>query len=259
MNTKSFSNLSLFTMFNKTALLIRSFLTCFLLLSINIHSSVAQSKYTVEHYGQLRTIMHEGDISANVDLSKFAKKDNFYALGAFENLKGEILILDGKSYATRSINGQLEFVNAFDERAALLVGSSVEAWHELKISQSVSNYQEFENVIEEKAADYGLDLNDPFPFLVEGNFGELDWHVIDWPEDDNEHTHEKHKTSGPHGTLNDSKVNILGFWSDSHHGIFTHHTTNMHMHIVTRDREVAGHVDDLNNGSDLILYLPKIE
>ncbi|TVR37111.1 MAG: decarboxylase [Balneolaceae bacterium] len=246
-------------MYNKISLLNRAILACFLWCSINVQASFAQSDYTVENFGELRLIMHQADISAKVELSNFAGKDNFYGLGAFENLKGEILIMGESTYSTRGIDGHVEFVNPFEKRAALLVGSTVDKWQEFKISQPVLTFMELQKAIQEKAAGYGLDMNEPFPFLIEGNFGELDWHVIDWPEDDHEHTHEKHKTSGPHGTLIDSEVKILGFWSDSHHGIFTHHTTNLHMHFVTGNRELAGHVDDLKNGSDLILYLPHID
>ncbi|MCC5940347.1 MAG: acetolactate decarboxylase [Balneolaceae bacterium] len=232
---------------------------CLLFLSINIQTSLAQSGYSVETFGQLRLIIQQADISANADLADFADKTNFYALGAFKNLKGEILIIDGTSYSTRSIDGEVEFIRAFEEKATLLVGSSVEEWQEIKISQTVSNPQDLQKVIEETAAEYGLSMNEPFPFMIEGAFGEIVWHLIDWPEDDHEHTHEKHKTSGPNGILTNTEVKILGFWSDSHHGIFTHHTTNLHMHFVTKDRTLAGHLDDLKTGNNLLLYLPKTD
>ena len=49
---------------------------------------------------------------------------------------------------------------------------------------------------------------------------------------------------------------MLGFYSDSHHAIFTHHTTNMHMHVKTDNNEIAGHVDALVLGEGMILKLP---
>ena len=72
------------------------------------------------------------------------------------------------------------------------------------------------------------------------------------------HTHEKHKTSGLYGTINNSQVEMLGFYSNAHHTIFTHHTTNMHIHVKTADGEVAGHVDDMILGKEMILKLPAI-
>ena len=52
-------------------------------------------------------------------------------------------------------------------------------------------------------------------------------------------------------------MDLLGFYSDSHHAIFTHHTTNMHIHMKLKDEKIAGHVDDLKLGLNMILKLPK--
>jgi len=93
--------------------------------------------------------------------------------------------------------------------------------------------------------------------LIEGTANSFDWHVIDWKVGDKEHSHEKHKTSGLHGTINDRQVELLGFYSNAHHTIFTHHTTNMHIHVRTTDNKLAGHVDDLTLGKRMILKLPE--
>lgn len=233
------------------------FLTLFLCLFAG--SLKAQSTYTVEYFGALRATIQNGDISANADLADFKNRENLYALGAFENLKGEILILDGKSYSTRaSSDDQVQFINAYDEeKANLLILASVEEWDTIELPGHISSMKELEEMIENRAEEYGLDMNRPFPYLIEGKFGALNWHVIDWPEGDDVHTHQKHRTSGPYGVLEDQNVKILGFWSDSHHGIFTHHSTNLHMHFVTEDETLAGHLDDLENGRNLTLYFPK--
>jgi hypothetical protein len=49
---------------------------------------------------------------------------------------------------------------------------------------------------------------------------------------------------------------VLGFYSNSHHAIFTHHTTNMHLHLKTLDNLLAGHIDDLILGEGMTLKLP---
>jgi acetolactate decarboxylase len=49
---------------------------------------------------------------------------------------------------------------------------------------------------------------------------------------------------------------MLGFYSNAHHAIFTHHMTNMHIHVKTTDNKIAGHVDDLTLGKGMILKLP---
>ena len=72
-----------------------------------------------------------------------------------------------------------------------------------------------------------------------------------------EHSHEKHVTSGPHGTMEHQEIEILGFYSNSHHAVFTHHTTNMHMHFLLPDGTNAGHIDDIDLGQGMKLMLPE--
>jgi len=48
--------------------------------------------FKVEYKGALKNMMLKGDISAKADLSDFIARNHFYALGAIENLKGEIQI-----------------------------------------------------------------------------------------------------------------------------------------------------------------------
>lgn len=234
-------------------------LTLFILLGLCLQaqSSLAQSVYSVEYFGALRATIQQGDISANANLADYKSRDHLYALGAFENLKGEILILDGTSYAIRTVSDdRVQFIDAYEENANLLVLASVEKWDPIELPGDIETLEELQEIIETKAGEQGLDMGRPFPFLLEGKFGELNWHIIDWPEDDPVHTHQKHRTSGPHGVLENRSAKLLGFWSDSHHGVFTHHTTNLHMHFVTDDESLAGHVDGLAKGENLILYLP---
>lgn len=41
----------------------------------------------VEYFGALRTIMHQGDLSAGADLKDFKEAAHLYGLGAFKDLK----------------------------------------------------------------------------------------------------------------------------------------------------------------------------
>ena len=217
------------------------------------------NNFKVEYKGALKNMMHKGDISAKADLSDFKEINHFYALGAFENLKGEIQIFDSKPFNTTVVDGNLIFDYSFKNKATLLVYASVNKWKTINIPDSVSTYEQIEKYIEHTAKENKINIDEPFPFLIEGRAKSFDWHVINWKEGDMEHTHEKHKTSGLHGTINDRQVEMLGFFSNAHHAIFTHHTTNMHIHVKTADSKVAGHVDGLTLGKGMTLKLPEIK
>ena len=215
--------------------------------------------FNVEHKGALKSIMHNGDLSAKANLTDFQHTKHFYALGAVENLKGEVLVLDSKPFVSSVHNQELSISNSFDHKATLLVYATVHHWKSFSIPNHVTTYDGLEQYIEQTALDHGTDINQPFPFLVTGTASSFDWHVIDWKEGDTEHSHQKHLSSGLHGSLTDQEVEILGFYSNRHHAIFTHHTTNMHLHVKTADNQTSGHLDALTLGQGMILMLPAVK
>ncbi len=217
------------------------------------------NKFKVDYNGALKHMMHKGDISAKVDLKAFAHKDHFYALGALENLKGEIQIFDSKPFNTMVIDSTLRFDTTFDKKATLLVYATVNKWKSFNIPEHIVTYKELENYIEQTAKKHLITIDEPFPFLLEGTPKFIDWHVINWKDGDMEHSHEKHVNSGLNGTLKKKQVEMLGFYSDSHHAIFTHHTTNMHIHVKTKDNKLAGHVDGLTLEKGMVLKLPYLK
>lgn len=237
--------------------------TAILLLMISGISCSVQDKevanFKVAYEGALKNMMHKGDISAKIDLAVFENTEHFYALGALENLKGEVQIFDSKSFNTMVIGDTLVIDSSFDKKATLLVYASVSKWKLISIPDEVVTYKQLEDYVEKTAEDNQINTVKPFPFLLTGTPQSFDWHVINWKEGDMEHSHEKHITSGLHGTMANSPVEILGFYSDSHHAVFTHHTTNMHLHVKTADNKIAGHIDDLNLGKGMVLKLPATE
>jgi acetolactate decarboxylase len=218
-----------------------------------------QQGFIVEYKGALKNIMHKGDLSAKVDLSKLPNTDHLFALGAMENLKGEIQIFNGQPYNTIVQNDTISFDTTYSKSATLFVSSVVKDWVTFPIPNQVKTMNELEQIIDKIAIENQIDTHEPFPFLVKGETESLDWHVIDWKDGDTEHSHQKHVESGLHGSIKNQKVELLGFYSDSHHAIFTHHTTNMHIHMKMDNGHIAGHVDDVILGEGMILLLPKIE
>jgi acetolactate decarboxylase len=214
------------------------------------------SKFNVEHKGALKNMMHKGDLSAKADLNDFKNAKHFYAIGAIENLKGEIQIFDSKSFNSMVIDNALIFDSSFNKKAALLVYASISSWKSIDIPDSILTYEHLESFIRKSAETNQIKIEEPFPFLIHGTPKSFDWHVINWKDRDSVHTHEKHVNSGLHGTATKRQAEMLGFYSDSHHAIFTHHTTNMHIHIKTVDNKIAGHLDGLTLGKGMILKLP---
>jgi len=225
---------------------------------VNKETVIQQSnKFQVEYSGALKNMMHKGDISAKADLIDFEGIKHFYALGAFENLTGEIQIFDSKPFNTLVNQGSLEFDKTYNKKASLLVYAKVNKWLTINIPDQVVTKSQLEQFIEQTAKQQQINIDEPFPFLIEGTIQSFDWHVINWKQGDTEHSHSKHINSGLNGTLDNTEVKLLGFYSNSHHMIFTHHSTNMHIHVKTVDNKIAGHVDDLKLAEGMVLKLPQ--
>ncbi len=210
----------------------------------------------VKYSGALRTIM-SGNIQPVISLDSLSNKKHLYALGAVENLKGEIQIFDSKPSNSFVVDSSLQIKDEYNLKAALLVYAEVEEWNEFIIDNSTTK----DNIVKaifEIAKTNGVNIDKPFPFLLEGTAEYLDWHVIKWIDGDTIHTHKKHKASGLNGRLTNRTVDVLGFYSTKHKAVFTHHTTNVHMHFKTVDNSVAGHIDDIRLNT-ITLSLPKLK
>lgn len=214
------------------------------------------ANFKVKYKGALKNMMHQGDVSVKADLKDFENSKHLYALGALENLKGEVQIFDSKPFNTMVFDSTLTFDYSFNKKATLLVYTSVNKWISINIPVNIVTYEQLESYVEQAAKENQIQIDEPFPFLLEGTPKSFDWHVINWKNGDTEHSHAKHISSGLNGTVENRQVEMLGFYSDSHHAIFTHHTTNMHIHVKTVDNKIAGHVDDLTLGTGMILKLP---
>ncbi len=209
---------------------------------------------TVKYAGALKTIM-SGNLQPVVSLDSLRNNENLYALGAVENLKGEIQIFNSEPHNSSVVDGNIKLKDTYDIKASLLVYAEVEEWDEFIIEGSTKD--ELEKSIFETAKLNGLNTDQPFPFLLDGQVTTLAWHVIDWEEGDTVHSHEKHKESGLSGNLTNEEVLIIGFYSTKHKAVFTHHTTDMHMHFKTFDNTIAGHIDDLTINHTITLKLSK--
>lgn len=215
--------------------------------------------FGLNYSGALKSFMKQGDISAKADLDSLRHYKHLYALGALEDLKGEIQIFNSQPFNSYVKSDTVAIDTTFDHKASIMVYAFVKEWKSFPIPDHILTMQMLEAFIEKAADEFNINTNLPFPFLINGRPASLAWHVIDWPSNDQVHTHEKHINSGINGQLSGRSVELLGFFSKKHKGIFTHHTSNIHIHFKTTDNLLAGHVDDLIPGKNVNLLLPITE
>lgn len=202
---------------------------------------------TVSISGNLRSIMMENNTHATIRLDSLAEAKHLYALGAVADLNGEILIWDSHPIVTRVDADTTSSAHDFSAGAALLIYTSVSDWKEILV-ESAKSIKDLEDMLRKLSIDE--DLQQPFPFIIKSSEANVGGHVVVGNED---HAHD----SSYKVRSENEEIEILGFYSDHHQGVFTHHDSNVHMHFKNTASTFNAHVDELQLNGKSVILLPK--
>ncbi|MAF27108.1 MAG: hypothetical protein QF819_05715 [Gemmatimonadota bacterium] len=211
-------------------------------------------------YGSLREVVREGRLDARVRLDEITPGPHTYALGALADLEGEVTIVDDEIWLSRTDeDGTVvtERMRTSEAGAAALVAARVDGWTRHSVGQDVP-FEELDAWILRSALVAGVDTSSAFPFMVGGFVRDLDWHVIVGDRlPPGASSHEEHMATAVRDSLDVTHATLLGFHSTRHHGVFTHHTTNTHLHVVMKKPNASGHVDGVTVPAGAWLLLPE--
>ncbi|PKA82487.1 acetolactate decarboxylase [Ulvibacter sp. MAR_2010_11] len=222
-----------------------------------VSTKVQDTIYTkVESSGSLKDIMN-GKMGATIALKDLEGIPNLYAIGALENLTGEILIYNSDPIISRRSDKMVTVDHTFKDSATLLVSAQVAEWQDIPVPTSVKSQGQFEIFLQQQALQRGVDTSKPYPFILTGGIAKLDWHVVNWNSNNADHTKKNHLQSSLKGVLTHAYVDILGFYDAKNDGVFIHEGSKTHMHFKARDANLAAHADKIFLGKDLTLKLPK--
>jgi acetolactate decarboxylase len=226
-------------------------------------ASVAGSAATVEVYGSLYEVMHEGVTGNVVSLDRWKGVRDLYAVGALEGLRGEVTVVGGVAVASYPEGQGVRTARGLEvarEEACLLVAARVPAWRRDAIDRPIGSLDDLTALLAERADKHGLDPDEPFPFLLVGPVQRLDLHVIDGARlPEGASGHEAHLAASVRKTYEAGETTLVGFYSKKHETVFTHQGERLHVHaLVPGDLkpEVTGHVDGLKLGKGALLSLP---
>ena len=212
--------------------------------------------FEVENYGVLREIMMENKLDTYISLKDFEKTEHFYAIGALKQLTGEFIIIDSQPILSKASNGEVIIQRDHNEGAILAISAVVHEWIQVNFDTPIDDLASLQTSIKAMAKTQGLDTSKPFPFILEGNFSEVNWHIINAAEATAQN-HEAYKKAGIEGHSVNENGRMLGFYSENHEGIFTHHGSYLHVHFVNDSITKMGHVDQLVLKEPMVLSLPK--
>ena len=199
----------------------------------------------------MRNVMWKGELGSNIELDTINNKKGLYGLGPMSYLRGEILINDGKAYVSKvSSSNSMSVEKTFKASAPFFVYANVMEWREIDLPTNIKTLQDLEALIDEQSKNQKR----LFAFKLSGQITKAVIHIQNLPLG----TKVSSPTDAHQGQTNyplqNEKVNIVGFFSTEHKGIFTHHDSFMHLHLITEDESKMGHLDEVELGK-MKLYL----
>ena len=204
--------------------------------------------------GALRAVL-AGDLGSHASLEPLADLAHLYAVGPLAGLRGEITVVDGRPYVSRVEDGRIVVDPSFHHEAAFLVWAEIARWHDLDIPDTMLDDRGLEDFVVERSRESGMAIEMPFAFVVTGMAARVSLHILD-RRYDRPHSRERHEEIKVPFAIERCAVEVVGFCSQRHAGIFVPAGRRTHMHVCSRDGAVAGHVDDLRLGPGMTLRLP---
>ena len=232
----------------------------FLILMIAVHLAasvplIAQEKtHHVRVIGEMRKVMWEGKLEGVIALDTIPAKEHVYGLGPVEFLTGEILIIDGKSYvSTVASDSTMKVEEVESVKAPFFAYDHIEAWEDYAIPDSIRTIKLLESYLDGVTRE----LSRPFMFKISGMAKSALIHIVNLPAGSKVSSPTQAHQGQIDYELSNEQIDIVGFFSTGHKAIFTHHDSNVHLHLITEDRQKMGHLDEIlfEEGS-LTLYLP---
>jgi acetolactate decarboxylase len=221
----------------------------------------------IEYVGALKDIFVSGKASSVVSLEDLAGRVGLYAMGPVDGFDGEITIFDSKPYITQVRGSDYVLDTTFKHEAFFLVWSEQTKWRDVPVPSTVKGYVDLQKFVKGEAKAAGIDVTKPFPFLLSGTPVEIKWHInVDRTEGKTITKELFAKSKEPFITKGEL-VDIVGFYSEHHAGVFlTQYTpvikegsdmnNAIHIHLVSRVSKAAGHIDDITLGENTVLRLP---
>lgn len=208
--------------------------------------------HSVSIVGEMRKVMREGRLEGTIRLDTIAKREHLYGLGPMAYLKGEITVLDGVAYRSVVLPDSSMAVDTTYAMEAPFFGyANIPSWTESTLPDSVRTLEDIEGYLDAITKD----RKRPFFFRLEGMVADAVIHVVNLPDGSVVTSPDEAHVGQVDYPIKGAEAELLGFYSTEHKAVFTHHDTFVHIHLITADRTMMGHVDALTLGSGVRLYL----
>ena len=196
-----------------------------------------------------------GDLRGHVALETLSSVPHLYGVGPLEGLRGEVSIFASVPSIARIAQDRVVTAVSWSERACFLVWAQVPAWSERDAGVTPGGLEDIEREVVSFARECGLDPERPLPFRARVTALETTLHVLD-KRDGLPHDPERHEQAKVRRTLQHAAVELIGFYSRQHRGIFTPRESNVHVHLRTEDGRISGHLEAIRLAAGARIGVP---
>ena len=196
-----------------------------------------------------------GKAEEAISLERFDAFESLYAVGPLEQARREVSIYDSVPLVSDVQSGQVNVTIDSYRHAAFLVYAIVENWRRVTVPEPIETEQQLENQLVAWAVTSGIDVDQPFVFLLNGLVAQATFHIF-LNQGRGRHNTERHEKSRVRFSIANESVDVIGFYSRHHHSVFTLRDSNFHMHVRTVDNRFSGHLEGFNWEHGVMLGLP---
>jgi len=229
------------------------------LLALTAAAQAVAAGFDVAAFGSFKRMSHTGDTAGQVKLADLPQAAGNWGVGALARLEGEVLLYDGRLLISRGDDpeGRAFAAQAGDE-AVLFASARVQRWVEVVLPSHMTQAR-LESFVLEQARERGLDVEAPFPFLLQGKYPKLAWHVFagQAPAMRGSAAHAKQHASKRGFEQSDAGGTLVGIYSGVRlEGVVSHPGERFHLHYVDDALGKSGHVDSYMAAGGSVLKLP---
>lgn len=195
------------------------------------HLSKTDTYSSVKIVGAMKNVMWKGELGSSINLDTISDKNGLYGLGPLSYLKGEFLINNGKSYLSKATtDSTMKVEKRYDVTAPFFVYAHVKEWNEIDLPSRVKNINDLEAYINKETKSFKR----PFAFKIVGEVSSAIIHTQNLAKGTKVASPEDAHQGQKNFQLLNEEVEIVGFFSTEHKGVFTHHDSFLHMHLIDR-------------------------
>jgi len=213
------------------------------------------SPHQVSIVGQMKDVKWKGELQGKLALDSLPGGTAVYGMGPLSFLRGEIMVYGGRYYVARVLpDSSMQVKEEAHIEAPFFGYAVIPAWKSMNLPNTVWNLSQLQTWL----GTLNFNRGEAFMFRMEGQIQEARIHVVNLPEGSQVRSPEDAHRGKVDYVLNQGIVSIIGFYSTRHRGIFTHHDTYLHLHLLSADKQKMGHVDGLRfDPKHMRIFLPE--